>query len=91
MHDHFWARLIDQEVLSSVRVPGSCSRAEKHVSGGRELSRSKKFSLGAPHAMVENLAQPAGEDAAAEACIAGGYIATRQAGGKSVRFKRAKR
>jgi hypothetical protein len=26
-----------------------------------------------------------------EACIAGGYIATRQAGGKSVRFKRAKR
>jgi hypothetical protein len=25
-----------------------------------------------------------------EACIAGGYIATRQAGGKSVRFKRMK-
>ena len=38
----------------------------------------------------ETLRSPQEKMAQREACLAGGYIATRQADGKSVRFKRAK-
>ena len=45
---------------------------------------------GASGVVVGDPAQPAGKDAAARGCLAGGYIATRLADGKSVRFKKMK-
>ena len=45
---------------------------------------------GAARVMVGDAAPSAGKDAAARACIVGGYVATRVADGKSVRFKRMK-
>jgi hypothetical protein len=55
-----------------------------------QLALSGTVARGAPRVVVGDTAQPAGKIPQREACLAGGYIATRLVDGNSMRFKKMK-